>query len=141
MKCKWCGCRLLLEFEREREMCVDCICKKEDAENLNELNRYREMFPIPPWDDSPITAEVCERLGYKKNEPNSNDHTHLYTMWKNKEYGEAYTEIVLLAPNTRVPQDERERYPHTTLSAGCRGPMTAGQLACLIAARRNNEKH
>lgn len=38
-------------------------CVVEADRDRDELARFRAMFPVLPWDESPITPEVCERLG------------------------------------------------------------------------------
>lgn len=116
MKCEYCKMRLV-GTEEPVGLCIDCQIAKEDAENLNELNRYREMFPIPPWSSDPITPEVCERLGMIRNYPGGHG-------WED-ESG---------CVSVRVTDTE-------TWISGGGYDKTAGQLACLVAARKTDAKH
>lgn len=95
---------------------------------LNELARFRSMFPVLPWDDSPVTTEVCERLGLlsyqKKLSP-----TSVLTSWHLPEEPtrtvasiETYDSFSEPPWITGLVQDGRK--------------ATAGNLACLVAARR-----
>lgn len=122
MKCKYCKIRLV-GVEEVDGICFDCQESVEDAENLNELNRYREMFPVPPWSTEPITHEICEAIGMvrSKCESRSGDPVS----WWRDPTGEL---------SVRVAEDE-------TCIAGFGYNKAAGQLACLVVARRNNEKH
>jgi len=86
-----------------------------DAE---ELARYRAMFPVAPWDDGPITAEVCRNLSL------SPQHIGDGARWMLGDF-----RMVLMENDGRVHRvagfDQRESES-----------VTAGQLACLVAARK-----
>lgn len=84
--------------------------QKEDAE---ELARYRAMFPVAPWDDGPITVEACERLGLAK-----------VILGNGTRWMSGVDRVVLIGECGKVLA------PVELIGA------TAGQLACLVAARR-----
>lgn len=88
------------------------LCQK------NELARYRAMFPVPPWSEEKITPEVCERLGMVRSRCESR--TGDPVSWWRDPTGEL---------SVRVAEDE-------TWIAGFGYNKTAGQLACLVAARK-----
>lgn len=125
MNCKYCKTRLV-GTEATYGLCIDCQIAKEDAENLNELNRYREMFPIPPWSNDPITPEVCERLGVTLKE----------------KYGTCiryvFKEMIVDIPNS----DSDDPWSNSlAYIGGTSAEINAGQLACLVAARKTDAKH
>lgn len=91
--------------------------------HTGELARYRAMFPIPPWSTDPITPEVCERLGMV-NTTKHESRTGVPFSWYRDSSGEI---------SVRVDEDE-------TWIAGFGYNRTAGQLACLIAARKEQAK-
>jgi hypothetical protein len=93
--------------------------QSQDCKN-GELARYRSMFPVPPWDDSPITPEVCERLGM---EDLGFDCASL-SRWFQTDGG--IVSVSIRGDNASAVYGE---VPH----GWC---QTAGQLACLVAARR-----
>lgn len=122
--CKWCGERLLLDFERDRGLCVDCQVKKEHSDNINELNRFRAIFPVPPWSTDPITPEVCERLGLVNSTKFETRAGVLFSWWQDES----------MEISVRLDEDE-------TWIAGLGYNKTAGQLSCIVAARREDAKH
>lgn len=87
------------------------LCQK------NELARYRAMFPVPPWSTDAITASVCELLGM-----------HVSYRGERFDRWESYDLNVSL----RVFSDASYRQQFSEIG----DPKTAGQLACLIAARK-----
>lgn len=82
------------------------------------LPRYEALFPIPPLSTEPITAAVCERLGLSRN---------VSPLGLVGFLGACGTYVFVLSDGEhRVSGDPEIK--------------TAGQLACLIAARKGAVK-
>lgn len=131
MKCEYCGsdirsdeggvseweCGSHQPWNGEVQRTVECLARA-DA-------RYRAMFPVAPWDDGPITAEVCERLGMVRT--SEEDDIGMYSAHAiDVEFTNIGPEIWMSpvgysGPPVKLPEEDR----------------TAGQLACLVAARKS----
>lgn len=87
------------------------LCQK------NELARYRAMFPVPPWSTDAITSGTCESLNMHRSDD-----------------GYSYSIVDYVYVHQTMDDTWRVSFRGYT----DRG-MTAGQLACLVAARRASE--
>jgi len=99
----------------------DCLSKQ--------VARYEALFPIPPWSTEPISAEVCERLGMTRcSEP---DEQAAYRIGEGASIVEVWSENI----GWEVYFLSGYRLAHVP-----EAEYTAGQLACLIAARKGAVK-
>lgn len=133
-KCKFCGadeldrCSVVKDFECgtyhvessgdagwAQDVRCEVRCKKRDRD---ELARFRAMFPVLPWDDSPITPQVCELLGmeHDKSRPSEwcVDGILVYVF--------EYHGASVFVEGYEISEE-----------------TTAGKLACLVAARRKQD--
>lgn len=120
--CKFCGagvwyskdgdgafeCRTDLDYSWRSSECAVATCA-----------RYESLFPIPPWSTEPITAEVCEQLGMVYDQQ--------FEAW----FVAGRAEFGLRAYDDGMIWISEDWNKHVELAG-----LTAGQLACLIAARK-----
>lgn len=120
MKCHHCD-NMLIGNEESVGVCPDCLAARDEAADAEELARYRAIFPVPPWSTDPITPEVCERLGMVVKRG------VIVQAWRTTEDPQ-HTVVAFMKgeePSVRgLIQDGRKH--------------NAGQLACLVAARRES---
>lgn len=134
MKCKYCGAAAETRLSDDDRSIWECgtlsvsdgggvirsdFCLKQS--DKNELARYRAMFPVAPWSTEPITLEVCERLGMARTE------SDVSAEYKSHRMG---VEFGKKDPSPYVYQEDDEMW------YGCDYVTKAGQLSCLIAARK-----
>ena len=127
MKCKYCGAEVVRSDCRYTHFRCGSWCDDDDSDDVqqsahckgkqdaDELARYRAMFPVAPWDEGPITALALETLGF----------TNVYDdHWVD----EADGWWCIFAGGCRLLVKYRGQEEVCT---------TAGQLACLVAARKS----
>lgn len=111
--CKFCGRRLYYDFEIRDERCFFCRDEQRGQSDAAELARFRAMFPVMPWAEGPITPEVCERLGMVQDG----------RWWTHQE-----SSVAVFDADSSNPFIRGDGYG-----------KNAGQLACLVAARRKQD--